>query len=962
LRKHTKGCSRLQNSRWAGLRIGFLCAVLLGLLTSLRWLNRLDNGLSESLFALRGSRPADPAIVIVALDAASEHKQPLPWPAEVWQQALLKLLAAQPKVIALDVPDVRKVLRGSPRELQHMAQVLAGQPLVWACAVQQAEEEIGAPAKIWLRFACSGAGLPEPPWPPTSVLLPPSELLPAVAGLGAVNIYPDLDGMARALPLMVAFRQLTFPSLVLEVVRVAQGLPPGMAKKDKAYISLGETAYPVLPSGEMLINFAGGYMHYPYVSFRTILEEPPAKLRVKFYNRYVLIGPTTGGLTTYWRTPLSPRLPGVELQANALENVLRQNYLRPVPLAVWLPALFVLCMAVGWLTAVPRVMTGFLLTLILTFLATMAFYIIFLQGFWLPWGALFLGVVGTGLFVVFRQASLADISRIRAEERLQERLQEIAHVGRLVDSSLNRQQLLTQIMQWVAAELNVEACSLLLVSEDRKWLKFEIALGPKGDYVKDIALAMGEGIAGMVAQTGQPIISNAARRDPRHEKAIAEALEYPVYKLLCVPMTLHGTVIGVIEAMNKRDGADFTEQDCSLLTVIAQQAALFLEISRLYNELQQRVEFANAELITAMRELRAEKARIETLVEELVDGVIAVDRQQRIILINSAARQMFALGEEAVEGRPVADILKQAEILELLAQPFQQDTASVTREIDLQGDGSFVIRASAAWITGPDGLLIGQCIVCTDITHFKKMDQMKTDLMSFVSHELKTPITAISLYGQLLNEKLEAGDIAAARELAASIDRQTVRMRHMVEDFLNLARIEAGRPLEMLWEKIPNVRQFVEETVHIEARMTQEHQFIFQLPPTLPPLWADRSKLEEVFLNLVNNAIKYSPGGGVITIAAQPENNMIRFSISDQGIGIAPEAQMRLFQRFQRVGDKHAIRGTGVGLFICKVLIEAHGGRIWVESEEGKGSTFYFTVPIYQGQDQDARREQSETK
>ncbi len=89
---------------------------------------------------------------------------------------------------------------------------------------------------------------------------------------------------------------------------------------------------------------------------------------------------------------------------------------------------------------------------------------------------------------------------------------------------------------------------------------------------------------------------------------------------------------------------------------------------------------------------------------------------------------------------------------------------------------------------------------------------------------------------------------------------------------------------------------------------------------------------------------------------------MIRFSISDQGIGIAPEAQMRLFQRFQRVGDKHAIRGTGVGLFICKVLIEAHGGRIWVESEEGKGSTFYFTVPIYQGQDQDARREQSETK
>jgi len=231
---------------------------------------------------------------------------------------------------------------------------------------------------------------------------------------------------------------------------------------------------------------------------------------------------------------------------------------------------------------------------------------------------------------------------------------------------------------------------------------------------------------------------------------------------------------------------------------------------------------------------------------------------------------------------------------------------------------------------------------------------MKTDLVSFVSHELKTPLTSIGLYGHMLREKLQSGSVSEAQDMAASIDRQNTRMKHMVEDFLNISRIEAGRPLDMLWHEIHDVRQFVDEVVAIEARTTRDHEFSLDLPPDTPPLWADRGKLEEVLINLVNNAIKYSPDGGLITIAAEPQDDMMRFSIADMGVGVSREAQSRLFQRFQRVGNKQRVSGTGLGLFVCKALIEAHGGKIWVQSEEGKGSTFYFTVPIYHGQDKES--------
>jgi two-component system phosphate regulon sensor histidine kinase PhoR len=947
------------------LRVAGVCTLLLGLLGGLHWLHGLDNWFASAAFSVRGAVAPEPSIVVVALDAASEGRLgPLPWPEGTWREALAQLLSAQPAAVALDLPDLRMVVESDDAELSSLAPVLAGQPVVLAFAVQEGTFEGAGRPEALQRFTCGTADLPEPVLEHRYLLTPPDALLRHAAGLGTINVYPDLDGVTRSIPLFIGLEGQCYPSLALETLRVARGLKPGTPRiaGGRVHVDGGRDARTtrfgasdgarVLDTGEMLINYAGGYMWYPQIPFHQLLSMKPDALAKHFQGRLVLVGPTQGTMASYVHTPIAARLPGVEVQANALGNLVRGDYLRPLPGLVWLGLLAAVCAATGLLVVSRRIVIGFFLTVLMAAVVTAGLYLVFMQHVWVPWATPLLGVALTGLTLVLRQASLADQAKAQTEARMQTRLEAIARIGGLVDSSLDRQQLLDQIMRWVEAELNVEASSLLLVSDDRQELHFEVALGPKGHLAKDFVIKMGEGIVGMVAESGRPAIVNDARSDPRQMKDLAQAIEYALEKVLCVPMTLRGEVVGVLEVMNKRDHSDFTTQDASLLQVIAQQASLFLENARLYGVLQQRVEYANAELLAAMRDLRLEKARVETLVEEMVDGVVAVDGDNKIVLVNSVARRMLGLREQDIEGRSLKAVLAHPELVALFERALTPVQPSLSQEVDLLGDDAQIVRASVARIEGPGEETIGKCAVFTDITHFKQLDQMKTDLVSFVSHELKTPLTSIGLYGHMLRERLSVSNVVEAQDMAAAIDRQNTRMKHMVEDFLNISRIEQGRPLDMLWQPIEDPRAFIEEVVAIEARTTRDHELSLDLPRDLPTLWADRGKLEEVFINLVNNAIKYSPDGGLVTLKATVEGDMIRFSVTDMGVGIAREAQSRLFQRFSRVGNKQRVSGTGLGLFVCKTLIEAHGGKIWVESEENQGSTFHFTVPLYRGQDQ----------
>lgn len=944
----------------AGLAVGLGVFCLVALASYLDWFGAVNNALSGLSFAARGPvEPERSVVVVSANDSSLSALGPWPWADEIWAELLDRIFESGALVVALDLPSVSRAIAAPAAgsgAYARLVQALHGRRVVLPFALAHGISADTKALELLAPFVCAPTRLAQPLLPEAHLDVPPEGLATHAAGFGCINVYPDLDGVVRAAPLLVRFHGRTLPSLALEAVRLAAGEPAGAAHYADGRVRVGQRHFAVLPSGEVLINYTGGYLSYKQIPALDVMRGSREVLAEQFRGRVVLVGPTFREAVSMLATPVAARMPGVEVQANVVGNLLREDYLHPMSPAFAWPLVLLLCLLGGVLVSGRSPVAGVAITLILAAVTWTAGHLLFCRGLYVPLGPPLVGLVVTGGFLVAAQTLVAERRRLQAETRLHSRLQAITGVGRLLDAGLDRQQLLDEIMRWVQAELDVEACSMLLLDEARQRLRFAVALGPKGDLAKAFDVEVGEGIAGLVARSGEPLLVNDAANEPRRHREIAEAIGYPVHKVVCVPMVLHGDTVGVIEAMNKRDGSDFSPHDASLLTVIAQQAALFLENLRLYGVLQERVEYANAELVQAMRQLRSEKARIDTLVEGMADGVVATDGDGRIVLVNSRARQMLGLEGRPLEGEPLASVLQQPRIAEVLAQAEPPGDGPLGEEVDLHGNESQVVRVSAVSIEGPGGEPVGTCAVLTDITHLKQLDQMKTDLISFVSHQLKTPLTSLGMYGQLLRTRLGDANVAEASEAANSIERQVKRMRYMVEDFLNEARIEAGKPLEMQYEPVQDVERLVSEIVHLEGKLAREHRFLVQIPEDLPTIWADRGKLEEVFINLISNAVKYSPDGGDVTVRARESAAWVQFTVMDQGIGISEEDQVHLFSRFQRVGrarDSQRIGGTGVGLFVCRALVVAHGGTIWYEGQLGHGSAFHFTIPTYRGQDQE---------
>lgn len=226
----------------------------------------------------------------------------------------------------------------------------------------------------------------------------------------------------------------------------------------------------------------------------------------------------------------------------------------------------------------------------------------------------------------------------------------------------------------------------------------------------------------------------------------------------------------------------------------------------------------------------------------------------------------------------------------------------------------------------------------------READRIKTNFISIASHELRTPLTVLLGFTELLLRR-EAPE-EKRRDWLERIHRESKRLSAIVDDLLNVSRIQSGR---MIVEQQPlDLPEIAKEAVQSVA-MNERHSVVFDFPEDLSPVLGDRDKLTQILVNLVDNAVKYSPQGGKITVAARQEPEKVIVSVSDQGIGIAPEDQEKLFTTFTRIHrpEVEKIRGTGLGLYIVKALVELMGGEIWVESELGKGSTFFFSLPLF---------------
>ncbi len=935
-----------------GLLVGLSVFVVVGLLGALGRLQSTENALLSLRFEVRGPRQVGDQVVLVTLEEGSVQAADgaAPWSREGLAELVRRLDNAGAAVIGLDLPGLagNVIPARSPAEDELLARAMRQHGrVVLPIVIREAGEEQRAPGPAVRRFALGEGSVPRPRrLEPGYLAAPAAALTDAAAGLGVTNIYPDLDGAAREAPLAASWGGLVYPAFWVELLRVHEGVPAGEATVRGRRVSVGDTTFRADAELELLINYVGGYREFPRLPYRSVVTQSMAALRTQVAGKIVVVGTDLAGVTTLLRTPTAPLMPGVEVAATVTENLVAHTMLRRVPGLTGVLLTLILALLVGSLAGRSGPLAGLGITLALLAVVAAGGFGIFLWGVYVPLAAPLIAAALTGGVLVVNSASLSERRRAEAEARLQSRLQAIAGIGRLVNSSLDQNQLLVEILRWAESEIDAEGSSLLLMEPDGEHLRFEVALGERADMLKDITLRVGEGIAGTVASTCEPIIAQDVQTDARWSPDVAYAIDHDTRSILCVPMMLRDRVVGVMEVINKRDGS-FTEHDVQLMQVIGAQSALFLENARLYSALSDKVDVANEELRRANDRLEYEVARITTLVDEMADGVIATDEADRIVIFNNAAERMFGVPEERAMGRQAVTVFDHPGLTDLFSMPLSPHGGSYETEIVLDEAEGQVVRAHIALIDQPGQRAVGKCAVFTDISHLKELDRMKMDLISFVSHELKNPIASLQGSCDMLHDRIDLSDERTARLLDIA-SHQSRRMQYLVQDFLDLSRIEAGQALELNWSEITDPEALVRGAMALCRGVGPEHHLDVEVAGGTPGFWADRDKLEAVLINLIENAVKYSPDGGDVTVRVRPEDGGIVIEVADQGVGIRPEDLPRLFRSFQRIHDTSygRVSGTGVGLYICRHIMEAHGGTIDVESTWGEGSTFRLHLPL----------------
>jgi two-component system phosphate regulon sensor histidine kinase PhoR len=352
-----------------------------------------------------------------------------------------------------------------------------------------------------------------------------------------------------------------------------------------------------------------------------------------------------------------------------------------------------------------------------------------------------------------------------------------------------------------------------------------------------------------------------------------------------------------------------------------------------------------------IEEISKEKDYLQTILKGMAEGVLVVDGRGRILLVNDALRRLLSLSSDVSDKMPL-EIIRNAE-LEGAIRKAIQDGENIALELDLDKSGEKTIEINVVSIlssnkrTDEDNEGIrGAIAVFHDITRLKQLEKIRQDFVANVSHELRTPLTTIKGYAETLLEGALKED--QAFQFVQVIKRHTDRLTKIVEDLLMLSRIET-KEFQLRMEAIP-LRDFIDDVVEFVKEPAEKKEISLsrnEIPSSLA-VQADRDYLEQILINLLDNAVKYTPEGGkVIVSAIEKDSKDIQFSVEDNGIGIPKEDLSRIFERFYRVdkGRSKELGGTGLGLSIVKHLVQAHGGRVWVESQIGKGSTFYLTLP-----------------
>ncbi len=537
-----------------------------------------------------------------------------------------------------------------------------------------------------------------------------------------------------------------------------------------------------------------------------------------------------------------------------------------------------------------------------------------------------LTAIGNQIAVAIENAQLYK----KATDRMKEATA-LHRVSSTLMRTLNLDQLLESVLEVLQRSFGYSHCAISLVDEKTGELCIAAARG----YLRDTMAKPGaktgqEGIIGWVAANRIPLNVPDVHQDDRYVERVKG-----IGAEIAVPMLVGEKLVGVLDVQSTEVNA-FSEEDLRTLSSIAAQAATAIERSRLYE--------------TTL----AERRRTERIVTSIADGVITVDHEMRILSLNPAAEEMTGWQEAEAIGRPCAEVLKlTSESGEPLDhEPCQTLSAyNSPRAVLTRKDGrSIYVSTSLSPLSGPADEVPGGVIAIRDCSAEVELDRIKSEMVTMVSHELRSPLANMQTAIELVLTSDFEEDLQ--REMLDIVRSQCARLASFVEELLDISQLETGQ-IAMRWEPV-TLWPLIQRVVHtFEATTQKRHHFQLIGQSELPFAWADPHKVEMILTNLLQNAVNYSPEGSTITIEVKTRDDSpdIAVSVSDEGEGIAPEHLEQLFQPYYRIGADGAggIAGRGLGLYIVKRLLELQGGKIWVESELGKGSHFNFTLPKMEG-------------
>ncbi|MGQ9714379.1 MAG: GAF domain-containing protein [Anaerolineae bacterium] len=529
-----------------------------------------------------------------------------------------------------------------------------------------------------------------------------------------------------------------------------------------------------------------------------------------------------------------------------------------------------------------------------------------------------------------------------------DRVEALYRITRELSATLDLDRVLQRALELVTEAVKGARGSIMLLDQATGFLVHRAAVGgdePLPRRGKVTRFRKGVGLAGWVLETGEAVIVPDISQDPRWD--VRPGRKVTPQSALAAPLMVGEDMLGVIVLYHPEVGY-FHEDHLRLVGTAAAQVAQAIGNAELYRLISDQAERLGAML----RAQQEEYSKSQAILDSIGDGVVFHDPEGKVLLVNPAAARILGGRPETLQGQDVRTLLAVFEesgqkamrrAIEAVLQTREPRAVQTTVEPEER-----VVSAHLAPVVTQGGEVLGVVTVLRDITREIEADRAKSEFVSTVSHELRTPMTSIKGYTDLLLMGA-VGDLNPQQHHFLEVIKSNAdRLTALINDLLDISRIETGR-LRLDLQPM-HVQEVIEEVLgslrgRAEAKGLRVRA---EVPQGLPAVVADRDRITQVVLNLMDNAVRYTPEGGEVSVRVELADEALLVHVQDTGIGIAPEEQDRIFERFYRSEDARVqeTEGTGLGLAIVKSLVEMHGGRVWVESALEKGSTFSFTIPL----------------